>query len=112
MAQFLYNNFYNDIKTLLDKNDVPSVDRIDTSKGYTPTNIRILSFKENTERGLDTLRRKVKVTCSNGTELIFNSIRECGDYFGYKPTETSRISGWCKGKSGYRKLEGYEFEYV
>ena len=44
MEKFLYDNFYNEIKSL----ERPSVDRIDSSRGYTKDNIRILSHSENT----------------------------------------------------------------
>ena len=112
LKHYLYDNFYNNIKTLLDQGLVPSIDRIDATQGYIIGNIRILEFAENTKLGLNTIRKQVKVTSSKNEVMIFSSVTECGAYFGYKPTEISRISGWCKNDCKYIKPEGFMFEYV
>lgn len=57
MSDYLYHNFYEDIKRLLNEGISPSVDRIDSRRGYTPDNIRILSHRENTLLGVEKRRK-------------------------------------------------------
>lgn len=116
MYMYLYNNFYDDIKTLLDNEISPSVDRIDASKGYSKDNIRIISHSKNTQLGLTNRRRKVKMITPNDEIIIFNSTVECVGYFGYDNKSSSRVAHWirrCKGEKGdYKVPKGYHFEYI
>lgn len=112
MAEFLYSNFYNEIKSILDNGEAPSVDRIDSSLGYIPSNIRILSKRENEELGLNNRRRKIKMTCQDGKVVIFKSTVECVEYFGYKANSSSRVSSWCKKDGKYKVPKGYSFDYL
>jgi len=50
LAEFLYDRFHADIKSLLDSDGVPTVDRKDNSIGYTRDNIQILSLSENSRK--------------------------------------------------------------
>lgn len=109
---FLFNNFYNDIKDLLDKNLVPSIDRKDPSKGYIEGNIRVISFELNTALGVDTVRQKVEMILPNGEFIIFPSVTKCGLYFNLDKSETSRISSWARNDGKYVKPKGYEFRYI
>ena len=109
---FLFNNFYNDIKNLLDKNLVPSIDRKDPSKGYTKENVRVINFDLNTALGVDTVRRKVEMILPNGEFIIFPSVTECVVFFKYNRNESNRASSWVKNDGKYLKPKGYEFRYV
>lgn len=109
---YLYNNFYNDIKDLLDAEDIPSMDRKDSSIGYTPNNIRIISFKLNTELGVETRRKKVKMITPDNEEVIFNSTVECVAYFGFPPTHSNKVSSWVNKTGKYKIPEGYSFSYM
>lgn len=58
MAEYLYANFHSHISTLIEQGESPSVDRKDSSIGYTKDNIRIISHLDNTLLGVATLRKK------------------------------------------------------
>jgi len=107
MKLYLYANFYADIKTLLDKGLVPSVDRKDTSIGYTPANIHILDFVENTELGVNTRKHPVSVSYPDGAIKNFSSVRQCADFFN---TNDSHIRQWIKGT--YKPLNKCKFAYT
>lgn len=111
MYNYLYNTFYNDIKNLIDKGLIPSVDRINTKIGYTKDNIRIIDFKENTLLGVATTKRKVKMTTPN-EEIIFNSMADCCRYLGYNPKSTSKIKSFILKDGRYKIPIGYTFEYI
>lgn len=110
MSAFLYKNFYNDVKELLDDNRIPSVDRIDSNYGYTSDNIRIIEHCENTAYGVNNRKRKVKVTDEDGDIVIYNSIIDCAKAFG-KDYATCVI-GWMNDEYGYVKPEGYKFKSI
>lgn len=104
-SDYLYDNFYNDIKYLLDTGEVPSVDRIDSNTGYTPKNVRILSHRENTLLGVEERKVKIKVTGPTGKETIYDSIEDCRVAFGAK--YESYVRGWLKPTKGMYSLKGY-----
>lgn len=62
LMNYLYENFYDEIKTLIDSEEIPTIDRIDSTKGYAKDNIRVISFMQNSMLGLEsawvTIRRK------------------------------------------------------
>ena len=109
---YLYKNFYQDIKSLLDKDLVPSIDRKDPSKGYTKENIRVINFDLNTALGVDNVRKKVEMILPNGEFKIFPSVTECVLFFGYDKKDCNRVSSWAKDDGKYAKPKGYEFRYV
>lgn len=113
MKLFLYENFYNRIKWYLDRGITPSIDRIDNNIGYTKTNIQIIPFKQNTEKGLDTRRRKVEMITPENEVYIFKSVSECAKHFGItKTSHTNKVSSWIKGNGIYKPPEGYKFRYL
>lgn len=109
MSDFLYSNFYDEVNNLLKSGKVPSVDRIDSSKGYTKENIRILDFKENTLRGVANRMSRVRVVAPDGSTKEYPSIISCSKDFGR--SETS-VRGWLGRKKGYVIPEGYQFYYI
>lgn len=109
---YLYNNFYGDIKKLLDEGEVPSIDRIDTKLGYTPDNIRIISFKHNTELGLSSIRKGVEMETPEGIQITFKSVTDCAKYFGIDSRSTNKVSSWVKGDGKYKIPYGYKFRYT
>lgn len=68
LTQWFYaqDNFEDLYTTWLDggcqKDDKPSVDRLDDSRGYSLTNIRLVSFRENVEKQYDKIRSGESVT--------------------------------------------------
>lgn len=106
MAEFLYNNFYDSVLALLEKGLTPSVDRIDPSIGYTPTNIRVIDFDENTAIGVENTKSPVIVTFPNGDTMEFDSVSSCSRYFN---TYESHVRGWIQGK--WKPRNKCKFEY-
>jgi hypothetical protein len=107
MIIFLYENFYDDIEVLLKQEKTPSVDRIDTSVGYTPGNIRVIDFTENTLRGVENTKSPVKVTYLDGTVKNFDSVISCAKEF---KTDESHVRGWLAGK--WKPKNKCVFEYL
>jgi hypothetical protein len=112
MHRFLYDNFYKDISSLLIEGKIPSVDRIDSSKGYTPENIRILDFTENTLLGIENIKRKIEMIDSEGNITIFNSTTECVVHFGKSKQSSARVKSWITKDGKYKIPEGYKFRYL
>lgn len=96
MEDHLYDNFYSDIAQILLEGKSPSVDRIDSSKGYTKENIRILDTVTNLMLGVENIKRKVKVTYPDGLTEVFDSVWSCAKYFN---TRRECITDWICGKS-------------
>lgn len=86
LRMFLYENFYDDIKNLLDKEETPSIDRINPGYGYTKNNIRILSLRENARRAKKQFKSIITITSENEL-ILFESINKCAEYFN-RPTPT------------------------
>lgn len=107
MCEFLYKHFYSDIEHLLSQGKRPTVDRIDANKGYTPDNIRVIDFKENTLRGVQSRKKSVKVTFPDGDVRVYESVTACAEDFG---TNVSHIRGWITGK--WTPKNGCKFEYA
>lgn len=116
MSEFIYNKFKTDIENIIKSNKTPSIDRIDTSKGYTKENIRVISLRNNTLLGVETRKRKVLMIDEFNNEKIFNTVTECAEYFGYDRTHSSKVSHWVRytngGISKYRVPKGYRFYYL
>lgn len=112
MITYLYINFSFVIAKLLQDGEIPSVDRIDSSIGYTKNNIRVLDFKRNTLLGVEKCKKAVLMTTPSGEDIAFESVTKCGAYFGLPPTHTSKVSSWCKGDAKFKIPSGYKFSYI
>lgn len=109
--EYIINNFYNDIKQIIDDGEVPSIDRIDSTKDYEEGNIRIITFEENSrlgrEQSFKVWQRPIKITLSDGSSNEYEGIKAAG--------EKSEISQHILGKilSGKTKQkEEYYVEYL
>lgn len=80
IAEYLYANFCEEIKCIIDEGGLPSLDRIDSKESYKEGNIRIVPFEDNY---LDGVRNAVKktskrtrVTYPSGDTKLFKSVSE------------------------------------
>lgn len=108
IAQYLYDNFYNEIKEIIDSGETPSIDRIDSSGDYEEGNIRIITVKENS---LDGVKQAVKATSKSvkavdkeGNETIYKSVSEASRDIGIKRDTIIR-----NRDRGTRSMSGYKF---
>lgn len=97
---FLYDNFYNEIKQILEDGESPSIDRLDSSIGYTKDNIQVISHRLNsglTWKG----QKEIKIITLEGKILILNSIKDVSNIIKVK---NSTIANWLEGSNkGYKK---------
>lgn len=107
MYLYLYKEFRGDIEELLREGKRPSVDRIDTTTGYTPGNIRVLDRRENTLRGVESIKRKVEVLHTDGSTTTYESVTKCAEVF---DTTDGHVRGWINGK--WRPNNGCTFKYA
>lgn len=98
VSAYLYENFKEDIESILLIGEIPSVDRIDPYGNYEEGNIRIISAsKNNSETG-----RRVKAISPEGEEYVFNTVKAAANYVGCKrdtvylgiSSGTERKNGW------------------
>lgn len=88
IAEYLYDNFYDDILNIIELGEKPTVDRVDSTKDYEEGNIRIVSFRENSLGGLKNAVKKTsketKVIYPNGRVKTFKSVSEASRELGIK----------------------------
>lgn len=88
IKNFIHENFENDIKEVMKSGESPSLDRIDSSGHYEKGNVRVISFRENSLRGLEkaveVTSKKVMAVFPNGEEQLFNSISDASRQLGLK----------------------------
>jgi hypothetical protein len=87
VADYLYNNFYNEIKDLIDNGKIPSVDRVDSNGDYCEDNIRVIDLAINTEMGRENAIKKTSkpIFAIKGEEVVeFSSISEASRELGMK----------------------------
>lgn len=88
IGQYLYENFYDDVKALIDKGETPTIDRIDSTKNYSTDNIRIISFRENSlagaKEGVRVNSKKVLVEYPDGKARVFESVSAVSREIGKK----------------------------
>lgn len=111
ISDYLYNNHYDEIEYLISIGKTPSVDRIDSSKNYSPSNIRIIDAYDNVVDGcmkaIEVTSKPIKAICLDGREIIFSSVSEASRELKIKRDTINRHIGKdtiCK------KI--YKFEYI
>jgi hypothetical protein len=104
--KYLYEHHYDDVALLLENNQKPSIDRIDSSKGYEPGNIRVITLEENIKMALinahEKLSKRVLVSYFAGESYEFSSVREAARSIG---VGRNTLNAMLKGKS----LKGKNF---
>ncbi len=103
LAKYIKDNFSEDILKILANDKTPSLDRINSSIGYTKDNIQVISFIENTLDGVETRKKKVYLMMKSGKEIIFESLTNCAIFFGKKGNSTSCIKSWILDDGLYKK---------
>lgn len=77
ISNYLYDNYHNEIKLLIDQGKIPSVDRVDSKGNYSPDNIRIIDLDDNVMMGVENAvkktSKKIKMI-KDGNITIYNSI--------------------------------------
>lgn len=80
ISNYLYDNFREEIESLIDKGEKPSVDRIDPKRNYMKGNIRIIPLRDNYLEGLKNAVKKtskqVRAVFPDGTEKVYVSVSQ------------------------------------
>lgn len=110
--KYLYENHFEDYKYLIDRGQVPSIDRIDSDKHYEQGNIRIISFEENSRMGreasLKVCSKSIRITYKNTNKsYIYESIVEAGKQSEYSRDVLQNIL-----KNRVKKDHGIIVEYI
>lgn len=110
VSDFLYDNYYDDIRILIDSGKTPSVDRIDSNKDYTPDNIRILEWNINVIEGAINASimnsRKIKSIKDNQI-IVYGSISDASRELCMK-----RDTIYAHLDKGTSTRNGYKFESI
>lgn len=112
ISDYLYENFYNEIKTLIEQGVKPSVDRINSSGNYSPDNIRIIDLKENINLGVANAIKKISkqiksIDAKSGKEALFSSISDAS-----RELKIKRDTIYTHLDKGTICRKGYRFESV
>lgn len=110
ISDYLYNNFYYEIKTLIDQGKTPSVDRIDSKGNYSPCNIRIIELMDNVMIGVENAVKKTSkpIKAIKGeVEIIYNSISKAS-----KELKIKRDTIYAHLDKGTTSRKGYKFETI
>lgn len=111
IADYLYDNFYDEIKLMLDNGENPSVDRIDPRGNYSPDNIRIITMQENSLAGLKngvkvTSRSVLVINIDTGEEKVYKSVSEAARELKIKrDTIISNRDNGTVSQGGYRFID-------
>lgn len=109
IREYLHRNFEKEIKSLIDRGIIPSVDRINSNKHYEEGNIRIVPLEDNVKAGSlaggMTKAKKVIVTFPNNETKIYESVSECARQLNIDRRTVQRHI-----KNGTRTREGLTFK--
>jgi hypothetical protein len=87
ISDYLYENYYDEIKSLIDEGKTPSVDRIDSNDNYSQDNIRIIELKENVKLGVENAIKKTSKrikSIKDNEIIIYDSISQASKELGIK----------------------------
>lgn len=110
ISDYLYDNYYDEIKSLIDEGKTPSVDRIDSNKDYALDNIRIIELIENVKLGVKNAIKKTSKQIKSIKEdevIIYDSISQASKELGIK-----RDTIYAHLDNGTFTRYGYKFESV
>lgn len=106
ISDYLFDNFYDEIKLLLDKGKNPSVDRIESSKNYSPDNIRIIELHDNVMMGVQNAIKKTSKpvkAIKDGEITVYDSISHASRELNLKrDTILAHLDKGTICKKGYR----------
>ncbi len=110
----IYTNWINsDCKRTM----VPSIDRINSQRGYDIDNIQLMTFRENLLKGNEVtgqkfnLARQVKqLTVNNELIKIFDSAHQASEETGIERSNISVLCG--KNKNQGKTAGGFKWEYI
>lgn len=105
---WLYENFHDDIQKILDNGETPSIDRVDPNYGYYKGNIRIIPLSTNSSLSRGN-KKKVLLSTPSNTQILFESITDCGRYFNKSTNQIIRCI--VKGERNSATPKGYTFQY-
>lgn len=109
--KYIYENFYEDVKEILENGQVPSIDRIDSNKDYEHGNIRIITYAENSrlgrEKSKEVCSKPTRVTYENGESYLYSSAIEASRQTGISRYVIQKILA---GKTKQRKEFRIEYE--
>lgn len=102
-----------------EKNLSPSVDRVDSTQGYSFPNIRLVTWEQNNDQAYEDRKLCIRITKQNrkveqltleGVHVAFyDSIAAAGRATGVQRTN---INAMCKGKPQYKSVGGFLWRHI
>jgi hypothetical protein len=110
ISNYLYENYYDQIKSLIDDGKTPSVDRINSNGNYDKDNIRIIDLSINSKLGVENAIKKTSKqikSIKDNQVVIHNSISQAS-----KELKIKRDTIYAHLDKGTLTRYGYKFESI